>query len=78
MLASIIVSLDSNDNFTRNFLYFLSTYASIREYEIILTSDGNNEINYDRIIYDFFPDNCIYIYNEKKQGYGIVNNIASH
>lgn len=78
MLASIIVSLDSNENFTRNFLYFLSTYTSIGEYEVILTSDGNNDIKYDKIIYDFFPDNCIYIYNEKKQGYGIVNNIASH
>lgn len=78
MLASIIVSLDSNENFTRNFLYFLSTYTSIGEYEVILTSDGNNEIRYDKIIHDFFPDNCIYIYNEKRQGYGIVNNTASH
>lgn len=77
MLASIITALDSDENFTRNFLYFLSKYDSIKDYEIILITDGNNEINYDNIVHDFFGNNCIYIYNERKQGYGIVNNIAA-
>lgn len=77
MTASIIIALDSGENFTRNFLYFLSRYETIRDYEIILTSDGNNEIDYNKIIYEFFDNNCIYINNDKKHGYGIVNNLAS-
>lgn len=74
MTASIIIALDSGENFTRNFLCFLSKYETIRDYEIILTSDGNNEIDYNKIIYEFFGNNCIYINNDKKQGYGIANN----
>lgn len=77
MTASIIIALDSGENFTRNFLYFLSKYETIKDYEIILTSDGNNEIDYNKIILEFFDDKCIYINNDKKQGYGIVNNLAS-
>lgn len=76
MKASIIVALDSGENFTRNFLYFLSKYELINDYEIILTSDGNNEINYKKIISEYFDNNCIYINNNKKQGYGIANNLA--
>lgn len=77
MLASIIIALDSGENFTRNFLYFLSSYETINNYEIIFVSDGNNEINYNNIIHEFFKDKCIYINNDKKQGYGIVNNMAA-
>ena len=54
MLASIIIALDSGENFTRNFLYFLSDYESIENYEIIFISDGNNEIDYKQIISEFF------------------------
>lgn len=77
MKASIIIALDSNENFTRNFLYFLSKYETIDDYEIIITSDGNNDINYRKIVYEFFGSKCIYIENRNKQGYGIVNNIAT-
>lgn len=77
MKASIIISLDSGEVFTRNFLYLLSKYDSISEYEIILTSDGNNEIDYKNIIYDYFCDRCTYIKNNLKHGYSMVNNIAS-
>lgn len=45
MKASIIIALDSSENFTRNFLYFLSKYKTINDYEIIIASDGNNDIN---------------------------------
>ena len=50
MKASIIIALDSNVNFTRNFLYFLSKYKTIEDYEIIITSDGNNDINYEKLV----------------------------
>lgn len=76
MLASIIIALDSGENFTRNFLYFLSNYESIENYEIIFISDGNNEIDYKQIISEFIKKNYIYIGNKQKQGYSIVNNIA--
>lgn len=77
MKASIIIALDSNINFTRNFLYFLSQYDTINDYEIIIISDGNNDIKYREIVYEFFENKCIYIENNNKQGYGVVNNIAA-
>ena len=77
MKASIIIALDSNVNFTRNFLYFLSKYKTIEDYEIIITSDGNNDINYEKLVYEFLKNKCIYIKNKFKQGYGAVNNIAA-
>lgn len=77
MKASIIIALDSNVNFTRNFLYFLSKYKTIEDYEIIITSDGNNDINYEKLVYEFLKNKCIYIKNKCKQGYGVVNNIAA-
>lgn len=77
MKASIIIALDSSENFTRNFLYFLSKYKTINDYEIIIASDGNNDINYKKIVYGFFANKCIYIENKNKQGYGVVNNIAT-
>lgn len=76
MLASIIIALDSGENFTKNFLYFLSRYEAIEKYEIVFISDGNNEIDYQQIISEFFKENYLYISNKQKQGYGMVNNIA--
>lgn len=66
MKASIIIALDSNVNFTRNFLYFLSKYKTIEDYEIIITSDGNNDINYEKLVYEFLKNKCIYIKNTIK------------
>lgn len=53
MKASIIVALDSNLNFTDNFLYFLSQYKNIEQYELIFTSDGNNDVNYKKVFVAF-------------------------
>ena len=78
MKASIIVALDSNLNFTDNFLYFLSKYENIKEYELIFTSDGNNDVNYEKSITRFFGKNYKYIDHKIKRGYGVVNNIAAH
>jgi GT2 family glycosyltransferase len=77
MKASIIVALDSNLNFTDNFLYFLSQYKNIEQYELIFTSDGNNDVNYKKSICRFF-DNYKYIEHKAKMGYGVVNNIAAN
>lgn len=77
MKASIIVALDSNLNFTENFLYFLCKYQTIQDYELIFTSDGNNDINYEKSIKKYFNENYIYIEHKTKLGYGVVNNIAA-
>ena len=77
MKASIIIALDSNLNFTDNFLFFLSRYNNIREYELIFTSDGNNDVNYEKSIINFFDNDYKYIEHKSKMGYGVVNNIAA-
>lgn len=73
MKASIIIALDSNVNFTRNFLYFLSKYKTIEDYEIIITSDGNNDINYEKLVYEFLKD-CACLFS--KRNTDITSNIA--
>lgn len=77
MKASIIIALDSNLVFTENFLYFLSQYKTIHDYELIFTSDGNNDVNYERSLNKYFHKSYKFIEHKTKLGYGVVNNIAA-
>lgn len=75
MKASIIIALDSSYKFTEVFLGNLCRYATLSEYELIFTDDGNNEVDYKQLL-DIYIKNYRYIPHNKKYGYGIVNNHA--
>lgn len=75
MKASIIIALDSSYNFTEVFLGHLCRYATLSEYELIFTDDGNDEVDYKHLL-DIYIKNYYYIPHKNKHGYGIVNNHA--
>ena len=77
MKASIIISTNSNRTLFENFLFHLSQYPTINEYEIIVINDGG-EYSISEEQYKDLGLNCVHkIDLSEKQGYGAANNIAT-
>ncbi len=76
MKASIIISVGSSKVIFDNFLFNLSSYAAIKEYEIIFFND-NAEFYLDKeYINSLFYNNVKIINSSEKIGYGAANNKA--
>lgn len=76
MKATIIISVDSNKTNFDNFIFFLSNYRTINDYEIIIVNDFA-DFTFDN---DYFLSqgikNVEIITAEHKLGYGAANNLA--
>ncbi len=76
MKASIIISVSSSKIIFDNFLYHLSTYNSIGDYEIILINDNVDFYFDEQYIAQYSINNAKIIHSLEKLGYGAANNKA--
>lgn len=77
MKASIIISTDSNKTLFENFIYFLSKYRGINDYEIIVVIDSDDFL-FDESLFESYGIENIKIVNPKiKLGYSAANNLAA-
>lgn len=77
MKASIIISTNSNRTLFENFLFQLSEYPTINEYEIIVVNDGGEYITSEEKYKNLGFNHVHKIDFSEKKGYGAANNIAS-
>lgn len=76
MKASIIISVDSNKTNFENFIFFLSHYSTVNDYEIIIVNDcADFTFNNEHFLSQGIK-NVKIINAEHKLGYGVANNLA--
>lgn len=76
MKASIIISVSSSKVIFDNFVYHLSVYKDISDYEIIIIND-NSDFNIDEKMISLYLNGSVKIINcSEKLGYGAANNKA--
>lgn len=76
MKASIIVSTSSNKVLLENFLFNLSNYNNINDYELIFVNDDSDFIFDEKYVHSFNIKNVNVINISPKKGYGVTNNLA--
>ena len=76
MTASIIISTSSNRTLFENFVFHLSEYPTINDYEIIIVNDGGEYIINDGYFHQMGIQNAHIIESQNKLGYGVANNLA--
>lgn len=77
MKASIIISTNSNRTLFENFLFYLSAYPTINEYEIIVINDCGEYITSNDQYKKLGLDHICKIDISEKKGYGAANNLAA-